>query len=49
MFLAIPVLAVSKVICDHVPELRPWGDILGDKTIPTHLSVKQGKVSVDKD
>jgi predicted PurR-regulated permease PerM len=30
MFLAIPGLAVLKVIFDKVPELQPWGTLLGD-------------------
>jgi len=30
MFLAIPGLAVLKVIFDKVPELQPWGLLLGD-------------------
>ena len=30
MFLAIPTIAVIKVICDKVDELKPWGDLLGD-------------------
>ncbi len=30
MFLAIPGLAVLKVIFDKVPELQPWGILLGD-------------------
>jgi predicted PurR-regulated permease PerM len=30
MFLAIPTLAVLKVIFDKVPELNPWGTLLGD-------------------
>ena len=30
MFLAIPGLAVLKVIFDKVPELEPWGMLLGD-------------------
>lgn len=30
MFLAIPGLAVLKVIFDKVPELKPWGLLLGD-------------------
>jgi predicted PurR-regulated permease PerM len=32
MFLAIPALAVLKVIFDKVPELQPWGMLLGDNT-----------------
>lgn len=30
MFLAIPAIAVCKVICDRVEELKPWGELLGD-------------------
>jgi predicted PurR-regulated permease PerM len=31
MFLAIPGLAVLKVIFDKVPGLKPWGLLLGDE------------------
>jgi predicted PurR-regulated permease PerM len=31
MFLAIPGLAVLKVIFDKVPDLQPWGLLLGDE------------------
>jgi predicted PurR-regulated permease PerM len=30
MFLSIPFMAVIKVICDHVDDLKPWGMLLGD-------------------
>jgi len=30
MFLAIPTIAVAKIVFDKVPELRPWGQMLGD-------------------
>lgn len=30
MFLALPVIAITKVIFDHIPELSPWGFLLGD-------------------
>ncbi len=33
MFLAIPGLAVLKVIFDKVPELEPWGMLLGDTSM----------------
>jgi predicted PurR-regulated permease PerM len=33
MFLAIPGLAVLKVIFDKVPELKPWGMLLGDRNM----------------
>jgi len=32
MFLAIPGLAVMKVIFDRVEGLKPWGMVLGDDT-----------------
>ena len=25
MFLAIPVLAIAKIICDRIYDLKPWG------------------------
>lgn len=31
MFLAIPTLAVLKVIFDAVPQMQPWGILLGDQ------------------
>lgn len=34
MFLAIPLIAIVKVICDHVDSLKPWGFLLGD-IVPT--------------
>lgn len=39
MFLSIPILAIIKVICDHVSVLKPWGFLLGD-TIPTRKEKK---------
>lgn len=30
MFLSIPLVAVVKVICDHVEPLKPWGFLLGN-------------------
>jgi len=34
MFLSIPVIGVLKIIFDKIPELKPWGKLLGDE-IPT--------------
>jgi predicted PurR-regulated permease PerM len=31
MFLAIPAVACLKVIFDNVPDLKPWGMLLGDE------------------
>ena len=30
MFLAIPILAILKVIFDNIPSLEPWGYLMGD-------------------
>lgn len=30
MFLAIPLTAIVKVVCDHVEALKPWGHLLGN-------------------
>ena len=34
MFLSIPLLAVIKIVCDHVDYLKPWGYLLGDTMPP---------------
>ena len=39
MFLSIPLLAIVKLICDHVETLKPWGFLLGD-TMPQLLSIE---------
>lgn len=31
MFVIVPVLAMVKVVCDHIPELKPWGFLLSDR------------------
>lgn len=31
MFLSIPLIAIVKVICDHVDSLNAWGFLIGDK------------------
>lgn len=36
MFIVVPVLAMIKVVCDHIPELKPWGFLLGDKGTEKH-------------
>jgi predicted PurR-regulated permease PerM len=35
MFLSIPFIGLLKIIFDRIPELKPWGKLLGDQ-IPTH-------------
>jgi predicted PurR-regulated permease PerM len=39
MFLSIPLLAVVKLICDHIEPLKPWGFLLGD-TMPPVFRIK---------
>jgi predicted PurR-regulated permease PerM len=34
MFLSIPFVAIIKIIFDRLPEMKPWGKLLGDE-IPT--------------
>jgi predicted PurR-regulated permease PerM len=34
MFLSIPAVAIVKIICDRIDDLKPWGKLLGDE-IPT--------------
>jgi predicted PurR-regulated permease PerM len=38
MFLSIPVLAIVKLICDHIESLKPWGFLLGD-TMPPLIKI----------
>lgn len=39
MFISIPVLAIVKLICDHIDSLKPWGFLLGD-TMPSLIKIK---------
>ena len=39
MFLSIPLLAIVKVIFDHIESLKPWGFLLGD-TMPKMIKMK---------
>lgn len=32
MFLSIPFIGVLKIIFDRIPEMKPWGRLLGDET-----------------
>ena len=33
MFLAIPILAITKIICDEVNDLKPFGFLLGEEDV----------------
>jgi predicted PurR-regulated permease PerM len=39
MFLSIPLLAIVKLIFDHIEPLKPWGFLLGD-TMPPLIKIK---------
>ncbi|NVN94075.1 MAG: AI-2E family transporter [Bacteroidetes bacterium] len=39
MFLSIPLLAIVKLICDHIEPLKPWGLLLGD-TMPSIVKLR---------
>jgi len=46
MFLAIPTIAVLKIVFDKVPELKPWGLILGDDSSqPATVEAVEAKIS----
>lgn len=36
MFLSIPFIGVLKIIFDRIPELKPWGKLLGNEVPTTH-------------
>ena len=39
MFLSIPLLAIIKVVFDHIESLKPWGYLLGD-TMPKMIKMR---------
>lgn len=45
-FLALPVLAVIKVIFDRVPSLEPWGYLLGDDIPKTFIQGQAGRTEI---
>jgi predicted PurR-regulated permease PerM len=47
MFLSIPVIAILKVIFDHIEPLKPWGYLLGD-IVPTTSRFSLTKKSIPK-
>ncbi|HEY5462857.1 MAG TPA: AI-2E family transporter [Hanamia sp.] len=32
LFLSVPAIALIKIICDHIENLKPWGMLMGDDT-----------------
>ena len=41
MFLALPVIAILKIIFDRIPVLKPWGLLLGDEEGPRVRRIKK--------
>jgi predicted PurR-regulated permease PerM len=42
MFLSLPLIAVVKIICDRIDELKPWGKLLGDAVPTRHIGQRWG-------
>ncbi|UAY53330.1 AI-2E family transporter [Ferruginibacter albus] len=40
MFLSIPITGVLKIVFDRIPELKPWGKLLGDEVPSTFKGEK---------
>ncbi len=34
VFFALPTIAILKIIFDRIEEMKPWGILLGDETVP---------------
>jgi predicted PurR-regulated permease PerM len=47
MFLSIPLIAIIKLICDHIEPLKPWGFLLGD-LVPTTSAFPFNKAKATK-
>ncbi|HEV3411122.1 MAG TPA: AI-2E family transporter [Puia sp.] len=47
MFLSIPFIGVLKILFDRIPELQPWGRLLGDK-VELRRPVRRGQIRAVK-
>ncbi|MDR3711236.1 MAG: AI-2E family transporter [Puia sp.] len=45
MFLSIPFIGVLKIIFDRVPDLKPWGKLLGDQVPAGHKGQMWNKIT----
>ena len=43
MVLAIPLLAIVKIICDHIPSLKPYGYLIGSERKKKNTLLKRKK------
>ena len=46
MFLALPVIAILKIVFDRIDSLKPWGMVLGDEETPRGRKVNPTKKRV---
>ena len=58
LFLSVPAVALTKIICDQIEDLKPWGMLLGDDITATRkyrihhkfssLRVKKKSISIEE-
>jgi predicted PurR-regulated permease PerM len=48
MFLSIPFIGVMKIIFDRIPELKPWGKLLGDEVPVFHKGQLRIKAQIQQ-
>lgn len=46
MFLALPIVAILKIVFDRIDSLKPWGMVLGDEETPRGRRVNPAKAEV---
>ena len=46
MFLALPVIAILKIVFDRIESLKPWGMVLGDEETPRGRKINPAKREV---
>ena len=46
MFLALPVIAILKIVFDRIESLKPWGMVLGDEETPRGRKINPAKKQV---
>jgi AI-2 transport protein TqsA len=46
MFLALPVIAILKIVFDRIDSLKPWGMVLGDEETPRGRKINPAKKHV---
>jgi len=44
IFLALPTIAILKIIFDRIDAMKPWGMLMGDDTEPEHRSILYRKL-----